>query len=230
MGKGASPARRFRRSAASRLRRRADDGRRRPAPRRRHPAPARSRQSPSRLHRSSARACASARSSRRIAAWPTISATGASPGAAAIASPTARAASASIRPKSCALRRRARRGLRVRGADPDFRRAAARHALRVGADRIALPRPCTRRAVPHQPFPPVARSLRASPRHIVAQMPARGGVPREYRRIRAHPPVIDDPTGEFGTAVRDHCTRMQERMNMSRAGRCRRSSEAASPG
>jgi len=35
--------------------------------------------------------------------------------------------------------------------------------------------------------------------HIVYQCIKRGGVPAVYRSIRANPPVIDDPTGEFGT-------------------------------
>jgi len=36
-------------------------------------------------------------------------------------------------------------------------------------------------------------------RHIVLQAVRHGGVPAVYRSIRAHPPVIDDPSGEFGT-------------------------------
>ena len=35
--------------------------------------------------------------------------------------------------------------------------------------------------------------------HIVWHCLKRGGVPAVYRSIRANPPVIDDPTGEFGT-------------------------------
>jgi glycosyltransferase involved in cell wall biosynthesis len=35
--------------------------------------------------------------------------------------------------------------------------------------------------------------------HIVWQCLKRGGIPAMYRSIRANPPVIDDPTGEFGT-------------------------------
>ena len=35
--------------------------------------------------------------------------------------------------------------------------------------------------------------------HIVWHCLKRGGVPAMYRSIRANPPVIDDPTGEFGT-------------------------------
>ncbi len=36
--------------------------------------------------------------------------------------------------------------------------------------------------------------------HIVLQCLKRGGIPAMYRRIRANPAVIDDPSGEFGTA------------------------------
>jgi len=36
--------------------------------------------------------------------------------------------------------------------------------------------------------------------HVVAQVLAHGHVLREYRRTRRTPPVIDDPSGEFGTA------------------------------
>lgn len=35
--------------------------------------------------------------------------------------------------------------------------------------------------------------------HIVLQCLRRGGVPDVYRSIRANPPLIDDPTGEFAT-------------------------------
>ena len=35
--------------------------------------------------------------------------------------------------------------------------------------------------------------------HIVWHCLKRGGIPAMYRSIRANPPVIDDPTGEFGT-------------------------------
>lgn len=36
-------------------------------------------------------------------------------------------------------------------------------------------------------------------RHIVLQAVRHGGMPEVYRSIRANPPVIDDPSGEFGT-------------------------------
>ena len=36
-------------------------------------------------------------------------------------------------------------------------------------------------------------------RHIVLQAVRHGDVPAVYRSIRANPPVIDDPSGEFGT-------------------------------
>jgi hypothetical protein len=36
-------------------------------------------------------------------------------------------------------------------------------------------------------------------RHIVLQALRHGDVPAVYRSIRANPPVIDDPSGEFGT-------------------------------
>lgn len=36
--------------------------------------------------------------------------------------------------------------------------------------------------------------------HIVLQCLRRGGVPAMYRRIRANPPLIDDPSGEFASA------------------------------
>ena len=35
--------------------------------------------------------------------------------------------------------------------------------------------------------------------HIVWGCLKRGGIPAVYRSIQAHPPVIDDPSGEFGT-------------------------------
>ena len=35
--------------------------------------------------------------------------------------------------------------------------------------------------------------------HVVVQVWTYGSVVREYRRTRAHPPVIDDPSGEFGS-------------------------------
>lgn len=41
------------------------------------------------------------------------------------------------------------------------------------------------------------RDLYAITSHVVAQVWSYGHVVREYRRARAHPPVIDDPTGEF---------------------------------
>ena len=37
--------------------------------------------------------------------------------------------------------------------------------------------------------------------HVVAQIFARGGVLQEYRRTRAAPPVIHDPSGEFAPAL-----------------------------
>ena len=37
--------------------------------------------------------------------------------------------------------------------------------------------------------------------HIVLQCLRRGGVPAVYRSIRAHPPVIDDPDGEFSPGI-----------------------------
>ena len=37
--------------------------------------------------------------------------------------------------------------------------------------------------------------------HIVLQCLRRGGVPAVYRSIRAHPPVIDDPDGEFSAGI-----------------------------
>jgi hypothetical protein len=35
--------------------------------------------------------------------------------------------------------------------------------------------------------------------HVVKQVWSYGNVVREYRLTRAHPPVIHDPSGEFGT-------------------------------
>ncbi|MEP6634105.1 MAG: glycosyltransferase family 2 protein [Luteimonas sp.] len=35
--------------------------------------------------------------------------------------------------------------------------------------------------------------------HVVLQCMRRGGISAVYRSIRANPPIIDDPTGEFGT-------------------------------
>jgi glycosyltransferase involved in cell wall biosynthesis len=48
-------------------------------------------------------------------------------------------------------------------------------------------------------FKPVRDFIRITG-HIVWQCLKRGGVPAVYRSIRAHPPVIDDPSGEFGVA------------------------------
>jgi glycosyltransferase involved in cell wall biosynthesis len=47
-------------------------------------------------------------------------------------------------------------------------------------------------------FKPVRDFMRIT-RHIVLQAVRRGGLPAVYRSIRANPPVIDDPSGEFGT-------------------------------
>lgn len=41
------------------------------------------------------------------------------------------------------------------------------------------------------------RDLYAITSHVVVQVWGFGNVVREYRRARAHPPVIDDPSGEF---------------------------------
>lgn len=41
------------------------------------------------------------------------------------------------------------------------------------------------------------RDLYAITSHVVVQVWGYGNVLREYRRARAHPPVIDDPSGEF---------------------------------
>ena len=40
--------------------------------------------------------------------------------------------------------------------------------------------------------------------HIVGHCVKRGGLPAVYRSIRANPAVIDDPSGEFGTAFQPH--------------------------
>jgi hypothetical protein len=37
--------------------------------------------------------------------------------------------------------------------------------------------------------------------HIVLQALRYGGIPAVYRSIQANPPIIDDPTGEFGTSA-----------------------------
>ena len=37
--------------------------------------------------------------------------------------------------------------------------------------------------------------------HVVAQVLRRGGMWQVYRSIRAHPPLIDDPSGEFAPAT-----------------------------
>lgn len=47
-------------------------------------------------------------------------------------------------------------------------------------------------------FRPFADLYRIT-RHIVLQALRYGGLPSVYRSIRANPPVIDDPSGEFGT-------------------------------
>lgn len=48
-------------------------------------------------------------------------------------------------------------------------------------------------------FKPVRDFTRIT-RHIIWQCLKRGGLPAMHRRIRVNPPVIDDPSGEFGTA------------------------------
>ncbi len=48
-------------------------------------------------------------------------------------------------------------------------------------------------------FKPVRDFMRITG-HIVRQCVKRGGLPAVYRTVRANPPVIDDPSGEFGTA------------------------------
>jgi glycosyltransferase involved in cell wall biosynthesis len=47
------------------------------------------------------------------------------------------------------------------------------------------------------------RDLYAITSHVVAQVWGYGRVIREYRRARANPPMIDDPSGEFMTAHRE---------------------------
>ena len=47
-------------------------------------------------------------------------------------------------------------------------------------------------------FRPVADFVRITS-HIVLQALGHGGLPAVYRNIKANPPLIDDPTGEFGT-------------------------------
>ena len=46
-------------------------------------------------------------------------------------------------------------------------------------------------------FKPVRDFLRITS-HIIVQCVRRGGLPAMYHVVRAHPPVIDDPSGEFG--------------------------------
>jgi glycosyltransferase involved in cell wall biosynthesis len=48
-------------------------------------------------------------------------------------------------------------------------------------------------------FRPVTDFVRITS-HIALQVARNGGLPAVYRRIKANPPLIDDPTGEFGTA------------------------------
>ena len=47
------------------------------------------------------------------------------------------------------------------------------------------------------------RDLYATTSNVVAQVWRYGHVMREYRRARANPPLIDDPSGEFTTAPRE---------------------------
>ena len=47
------------------------------------------------------------------------------------------------------------------------------------------------------------RDLYAITSHVVAQVWRYGHLIREYRRARANPPMIDDPSGEFTTAHRE---------------------------
>ena len=211
-GKGASPARRLRRSLAARLRRRADDGRRRPAPR---PTTFRACSKPRTCHPgalvigSRLRKRAQQPTHRRLANefgdW------GISWGCGyRIADTPERPALLSG--ECLRARRRARRGLRVRSADPDFGRAQARRALRVGADRIALPGPGRRRAVPHEPLPPVARPV---PHHL-ARRRAGPALRQRRRRIPPHARAIRRSStirrGEFARDRRSSiCTSMQER-------------------
>ena len=46
--------------------------------------------------------------------------------------------------------------------------------------------------------------------HIVWQCLKRGGLPAMYRSIRAHPPVIDDPSGEFGSVFAQQGAQQQD--------------------
>ena len=48
-------------------------------------------------------------------------------------------------------------------------------------------------------FRPVTDFVRITS-HIALQALRRGGLPAVYRNIKANPPMIDDPTGEFGTS------------------------------
>lgn len=43
--------------------------------------------------------------------------------------------------------------------------------------------------------------------HVVVQALRHGGMLQVYRRIRANPPIIDDPSGEFGHAAEPHQVR-----------------------
>ena len=52
-------------------------------------------------------------------------------------------------------------------------------------------------------FKPVRDFMRITG-HIVGQCVKRGGLSTVYRSIRANPAVIDDPSGEFGTAFQPH--------------------------
>ena len=71
------------------------------------------------------------------------------------------------------------------------------HALRVGADRIPLPRADCNDQFRASHFRPLLDLYRITS-HIVVQALSYGGMPAVYRSIQANPPVIDDPSGEFG--------------------------------
>ena len=127
-----------------------------------------------------------------IAASPTSSATGASPGAAATSIADSQSGQRFYPAEVCALDD-------VPGEDFVFEAQILISAAReLGTRCVSVPiesryqGPGSRRAVPRQPFPAAARLV---PHHLAHRRAVLryGDVAAEYRRIRANPPVIDDP-------------------------------------
>src|SRR3546814_5328619 len=95
----------------------------------------------------------------------------------------------SVSARGVHARRRARRGLRVRGADADLGRAPRRRGRGRGANRNALRRRRRPGADAQEPFPPV-------PRPAQDHYPRGGPGVEAWRRGRRVPPLPRVPAGD----------------------------------